>query len=347
MNLQDFYSKEINPKCEGCGILSKNLLCHCVNDIDSLSDKKIMFLSDFPKVQLGDFDAFRANEYTIIKRELDKRDVDISDVCFTYAVKCPLDNAKQISAKDRKICREHLKDTLLKVRPELIFVCGKLASTMIFGRDVAESKIRGKIIDYDVDGVFRTKICQIFHPWQAVIEPKNRYLFNLDIKQAIRYHIDGKETKSDFCFSIADKGEDLDRHRELFIDKNLPISVDIETTGLNFLTDRIHTIAFTTKDEFEVLHSIAIPWDHAEDTAIEELKKKRLNFIKEVIENPNRIIILQNCKFDMKFLIREGIEKFHEVWDCKLMQHLYREDVPKSLMDLAKYYYPDELQCLL
>jgi hypothetical protein len=30
------------------------------------------------------------------------------------------------------------------------------------------------------------------------------------------------------------------------------------------------------------------------------------------------------------------------VYDTKLLQHLYKEDVPKSLADLVYYYFPEE-----
>jgi len=32
------------------------------------------------------------------------------------------------------------------------------------------------------------------------------------------------------------------------------------------------------------------------------------------------------------------------VWDTKLMHHLIDENAPKSLMDLVKIYFPEELE---
>ena len=52
--------------------------------------------------------------------------------------------------------------------------------------------------------------------------------------------------------------------------------------------------------------------------------------------------ILQNATFDLKFLKRYGVEEVHDVYDTRLLQHLYKEDVPKSISDLVYYYFPEE-----
>jgi ribonuclease D len=51
---------------------------------------------------------------------------------------------------------------------------------------------------------------------------------------------------------------------------------------------------------------------------------------------------LQNAGFDLKFLKRYGVDEVYNVYDTKLLQHLYKEDVPKSLADLVYYYFPEE-----
>ena len=66
--------------------------------------------------------------------------------------------------------------------------------------------------------------------------------------------------------------------------------------------------------------------------------------LKEV-ENPKNRKVFHNAKFDLKFLIRYGISTTN-VWDTKIMHHFINETAPKSLMDLVKLYFSDELENL-
>ena len=65
--------------------------------------------------------------------------------------------------------------------------------------------------------------------------------------------------------------------------------------------------------------------------------------MKWVLENQANKKILQNCKFDIKFLLKYGISPVN-VYDTKIMAHLYNEVLPKSLMDLVKLFFPEELE---
>jgi ribonuclease D len=67
-----------------------------------------------------------------------------------------------------------------------------------------------------------------------------------------------------------------------------------------------------------------------------------MKFICKVMANKNNRKVLQNAGFDLKFLKRYGVDEVYNVYDTKLLQHLYKEDVPKSLADLVYYYFPEE-----
>ena len=341
MELDNLFANEAHPKCDGCGILKKTLAEHCILETPYEEQREVLFVSDFPKISQGEFVPFRPNEYGAIMHEVKKHGLGFDDVAFTASVKCPILKADMISAVDRKICRQHLVDTILKVKPKLIFVCGKLPSLMVFGKAIKESKIRGSVSQVEFTEDFTSSVCQIFHPWQVVSEPKNRYLFNLDIAQAIKYSLRGEAKKSDFTFEVCDEEEDLVRNLPIFM-LGRPIAVDLETTGLNFLKDTIHTIALSTYYQGKV-HTIAIPWDHPEDTAPSLLKEFRKKIVSAIIENRDVPIIFQGGKFDRRFLHLQGIRNIVRMWDTKIMQHLKNEDIPKSLKALVKYYFSDEI----
>ena len=67
--------------------------------------------------------------------------------------------------------------------------------------------------------------------------------------------------------------------------------------------------------------------------------------LRQILENPKSRKVFHNAKFDLKFLINYGIYP-KNVWDTKIMHHLLDENLPKSLMDLVKLYFPTELESL-
>jgi DNA polymerase I-like protein with 3'-5' exonuclease and polymerase domains len=97
------------------------------------------------------------------------------------------------------------------------------------------------------------------------------------------------------------------------------------------------TIAISAEDETWV-----IPVNHKDSPFKND--PKLIENLKRILENPNSTKILHNAKFDIKFLKNKGIHPVN-IWDTKVMHHFcLDENMPKSLMDLAKYYFADELE---
>lgn len=329
--------KQDNKKCTGCSILNKNLTQHSIMDYEYLSPSEILFVSDSLKIHQGEFVPFRPNEFGLIKRKLANL-VDTS-VAYSASVKCPNIGNDDISTKDRKICRSHLEDTINVVKPKLVFACGSLATRMFYGRSTDLGKVRGDIVDMDLGG-HQFKLVSILHPYQVIAEPKNDYLFSLDIENSINLIINNKVKESNFDYLQVFDIATLNRVKHRFLGE-APIAIDIETTGLNFLEDLIHTISLSVVDDEGHL-TIAIPVDHKEAKATISFKSKVFDFIQDALSNTKNRKILQNCKFDLKFLMRYGVSGAKNVFDTKLMQHCYREEIPKSLRDLVNYYFPNE-----
>jgi DNA polymerase I-like protein with 3'-5' exonuclease and polymerase domains len=98
------------------------------------------------------------------------------------------------------------------------------------------------------------------------------------------------------------------------------------------------TISITTKDQTWV-----IPMDHKDSPFRLDLQVRSL--LKLILENPKSKKVFHNAKFDLKFLLNYGIYT-KNVWDTKIMHHLLDENMPKSLMDLTKLYFANELENL-
>jgi uracil-DNA glycosylase family 4 len=338
-----------NPLCNGCSILTQQKSKHCILDYDGRKTPiDILFVSDTFKMYEGDFVPFRANEYNLIMKIVRNTEYFGKMPSFTAAVKCPNVAKKEMTGANRKICRQHLESTIDYYKPKLVFACGDLATNMFYGKDTKLGTIRGVAKDYEMRG-HKFKLVSIFHPWQAIVEPKNQYLFEIDIQQNIDKEICGITKKSGFEFFPIMSLEELKPHEADFIDTEDPVAIDIETTGLNFLDDTIHTISLSVLDpvQFQLgilipKKTIAFPIDHFEAKLGLHLKAKFMEFVVKVMKNKRNIKAGVNIVFDLKFLKKYGVDEVYNIWDCRLMQHVTNEDVPKRLLDLVKYYYPNE-----
>jgi len=326
-----------NTDCQGCSILEKNKPIHSVMDYETLPQADILFLSDSIKYSFGQTSAFKRQEIddviTLATSMMDK-----DTVAFAASVKCPGVKESDMSPDNMNICRKHLSDTVDHVKPLLIFACGNLAMKMLLKKSGITNK-RGKAFEYTTESGFCSIVVPLFHPFSIIKEPSHKYLFDMDIKNAYDMYIAHKEQSSDFKYKLITSFDELDEYNYL-IDTDNPIAVDIETTGLNFLTDDILTVAISCGED-----NIVLPLDHNDSPIQDGEKFAVIKWLSLVSSNPNNKKALHNSKFDQKFLLRYGI-RFKNVWDTKIMHHFINETSPKGLKDLVKMYFPQELGTL-
>jgi uracil-DNA glycosylase family 4 len=344
--MQQFSFTEPNSKCEGCPALLQNLPRHTILDYEyDESPVDILFLSDSPKMFEGEYVSFRAHEFRVIMQHL--RDLDVLDkfkIGFTTAVKCPNISSDNLTTGIRKKCAAHLQDTIEHYKPKLVFACGKVATTMLYGKAKEEGKVRGKVDTLKTTNGFEYKVVPIIHPFQVVAEPKNAYLFSTDLQNGVNNELLGKSKDAKVPYIMPLSISELDDVKSEFIDTEMDIAIDIETTGLNFLEDTIHTISMTlvNRNTGDIGKTLVLPIDHKEAKLGYKIKGAFLDFVCKAMANKKNRKILQNAGFDLKFMKRYGVDDVYNVYDTKLLQHLYREDVPKSLADLVSYYFPEE-----
>lgn len=94
--------------------------------------------------------------------------------------------------------------------------------------------------------------------------------------------------------------------------------VDIETTGLDFRTERIH--------------GVGLRWGTGPDEAC----YYRVEELPEI--DPNIPWVLANGRFDIKFLAKAGIPIPHEWHDVRLMGHLLDENNSTGLKEMTERY---------
>jgi len=176
----------------------------------------------------------------------------------------------------------------------------------------------------------------------VVKEPRHKLLFETDLRNAYEKYVLGKTHEGKLEYQVITEITAAEALGEMLKDSEETLAVDIETTGLNFLTDSIQTIAISSRETNWV-----IPLDHKDSP----FKKGSCFYrgvwsnLRKILENPRNKKVFHNAKFDLKFLINHGIYT-KNVWDTKIMHHLLDENLPKSLMDLVKLYFPTELESL-
>ena len=97
------------------------------------------------------------------------------------------------------------------------------------------------------------------------------------------------------------------------------------------------TIALSTREQTYV-----IPIDHKDAQWSGEERTLVLNHLKDIMVDKRIRKIFHNAKFDVKFLLEYGMI-VRNIWDTKIMHHFVDENMPKSLMDLVRFYFPHEL----
>lgn len=321
-----------NPGCTGCSILEKPKAVHAYMDQEKLEPSDVLFLMDsfrydgFGVTNLADReqDLFRAYVNPIVK-----------NYRVSAAVKCPDVREEEMSPNNMELCRKYLDATVEKVKPKLIFTCGNLAMKMLIKKSGITTK-RGKTFEFK--GI---PVIPILHPNSVAMEPKLLNLFVQDVRNGYNKYILKKDKDLIVPYNIIMSLEEL-RGLEYLADIETNIAVDIESTGLDFKQDSIMTIAISYMDDGQLQQAI-IPYIHKESPFSEQDRKEVAIILNKIFNNPKNKKILQNAKFDLKFLYGQGIT-FTNVWDTKLMSHFIREDAPKSLMDLVKQYFPEYLK---
>lgn len=334
MHITDVFEEALpHPHCSGCSQLKCKKPAYAVTDVDNLSEAEILILSDSLVGRMGRYVPFTSNAMDLIEQVL----IQSGATCrveISAAVKCPTVKDADMKTADRRACEKHLEDTLNKVKPKLVITCGNLAMRMVIRKSGITNK-RGSSFPCTTESGHEYTTVPTWHPYAVLNEPKLTEQFVQDIQLAIDKVIKGKKADP-LQWKRVNTVEDL-MDIDYLRTTDLDLACDTETTGLNFLKCKLNTIAFsTTKGNY------AIPLEHKDSPFTGEDLEVVYKWVKQVLENPRNRKIFHNAKFDLKFLLSKGI-KTTNVYDTKLMAHLFDEESPKSLKDLVKRFFPDEI----
>jgi uracil-DNA glycosylase family 4 len=340
-NLLELYAKSENPECEGCKVLKSSKPFYCAKDYTKLGEAEVLFLTDSYRYNGWNPDVFSDQEREFFEEKIQIPLLNNIKFVISPAVKCPSVKEADMGAVDMKVCRKYLEQTVAVVKPKLIIPMGNLAMKMLIKKSGITNK-HGS--EFEFEGI---PVVPTFGTAILFIEPKYETVIIQDVKLALNKFINKTIKKIELNYDIITsyaQFEDIIQKHNLYFTKE-SIAFDIETEGLNFLTDKILTLALSYNTS-EGIRSVCIPFYHKESVIPSEDFIQIKKALKTIFNNPDNIKVGHNAKFDIKFLMLEGIANFNNVWDTKSLAHSIDEYSDKGLIDLVKKYLPETLEVL-
>ena len=299
--------------------------------------EKIVFIHDSYRQKYGKTYAFDDEEYGILNTLLAKTNVPPSSYQFIPAIGGFNMREDDVTTEVMHAHRDSLEEDLKAIGPTLIIPLGNLAFKTLTKKSGVSSK-RGKEFHVDIDGEV-IPVVPTLHPFSLYSEPKLRRLFVQDVDNAYDKFV---LNVNKFDSSPYELVTEVDRYEELINEslKHDAVAMDLETNGLDFKLGKIMTIGIS----FGERQGFVIPIYHSESQFIEKDIIRIKELTQRLISNENVVKIFHNSKFDIKFLMNWGITDFNNIEDTQIMHALVDENLPHSLMDLVKQYFPHELE---
>ncbi len=305
-------------------------------------DEKIVFVHDSYQKKHGRIYEFSDKEYDILNRLLGKTDLPSDSYQFVAAIKDFNVREDDLSTKDIARNRDFLEEDLSSISPTLVIPLGNLALKTLTKKSGISTK-RGKEFTIQMDEKdesTRVPVVPTLHPFSLYAEPKLRELFIQDVNNAYRKFI-LKVNKFDGSPYELING-DLNRFDELMdiCMASEAVAFDLETEGLDFKKHKLLTFGISYGEN----QAFVFPINHKESewTPSENLHiKKRCA---DLMVSDSVTKIAHNVKFDYKFLKNWGLTEFNNLEDTQIMHSLVDENLPHSLMDLVKQYFPEVLE---
>lgn len=333
MNL-DEKNDLLYPGCKGCSILSRPGE-HCIPENKSHADILIVNGS-FVKNEIGDIAAlsYQESEYLedVIHRYAQN---NLPTLEITASVKCPSVAEKSMLTEDFKICRKYIHETIREVNPKVIITLGNLAMKMVTGKS-GVGKHRGTEIPYEIHGV-EYPVIPTFNIGHVIAEPKLKFYFNADIRNVLDKYL-GLAKKVHYEYEYVDSLDKLKEYDFLKTTSN-NVAIDIETTGFDFRQDYIQTLSISYGEG-----TVVIPLFH-KDSPFKDEPDPIIQWIQDIMSNPENYKIFHNSPFDLKFMKTLGIMGVN-VRDTSAMAHLINEDMSKGLANLVRLYLPEWIEKL-
>ncbi len=279
------------------------------------------------------------NDASILFGQNMKRlDFERADFVYHAAVKCEY-NEKHWVSKDRtqimRQCREYLLRVVEKQQPDIIIPMGAMASRQVLGHAVKITKARG-VFEWSEE--LNTWVLPMLDPTFVCMYPQHEPVFATDCNTFAQF------VEADYDLEIlkqTDTEYELVDDLQFLIDEDPEIlGFDVETRGLrpSDMKNKLLSLQFSP----EPGRSYMVLWDHPKHRKKDTYKKRIKAQVEELLTDPRRVIVGQNTKFDVLWLLWRMRIRATIHHDTLMLAALLDENQQdKSLDTLVKIHVPD------
>jgi len=304
---------------------------------EAVGSEPILFIHDSCVVQRGQTYDFKDDEYSILRKLLDSSKLPDDSYQFTAAIKQVGMQEKDVTTELIHDNRPLLEEDIKLAAPKLIFVLGNLAMKTLLRKSGITNK-RGREFWITLDDE-KIPVVPLYHPFVLYSEPKVRELFVQDIDNAYNKFILKTNKLAASTYQLHNNVDEALKALDQALLKDC-VSIDIETTGLDYKKDKITSIGVATGNK----EAFVIPIHHRESELSDADLERVRSSLDTLLENEKIGKVFHNCKFDLKFLKNWGCETFNNIHDTQIMHSLVDENKPHGLMDIVKEYWASELE---
>lgn len=284
----------------------------------------------------------------MLKRALEESKLDPALIWKDNIVKCPPIKDKSPNAlpteKDKtraayveeeiQKCFPYLEATINEIKPKLIIAAGDASFKFLSGnRKLNIKKNHGQLYKMEK---YNCYLMGTFHPKVILAEYDYIKYMIQDFKNAKQFLEVGEPKVSETNYIFANDKQKLSSVLDQ-LSKQVAFSFDIETTGLNFLTDKILCIGFSWAEHSGAVIPLC---DDKGDPFWDEITLCDIkNTLSNVFAN-EALKIGYNGSFDVLFLKKYGFTINNFSFDPMLAHHLLDENARgmRSLKHLALLY---------
>lgn len=244
---------------------------------------------------------------------INRDEVYISNIC-----KCRPPNNREPTNGEIVACTSYLEEEIETVKPEIIVPMGNPALHYFLGL-TGVTKHAGHEHYSDK---YKCKIIPLLHPAYILRVPEHAGM-TITHLQKIKTILMGQRNETPTNYVNATTMELVNVLFKRLREVNL-FSLDIETSGFNFLKDKILCLGFSWQDRTAV--TLPLLGYKCKEIWSKEDYAYIIRNLKEIMAGPAEKI-LQNGSFDIKFLKAKGIPIANFTWDTMLMHHLLDENL--------------------
>lgn len=342
--------------CEGCPIDGM----HTPVTPEGFADAPYLIVTDKPsKAAAKEKRLLAPSHRAMLFKHLRNEQFDTDDFQYHPVCLCPYDQDQYKNTEKKKIhkhCRQHLEDFVTDIDPQVIIPLGAEASSTVFNKPTKITQVRGL---GHMSAEFGIPIFPIQSPGLASFRPEHEPVLAADIASL------GRLADAEWDVDRADefvtgKYTEIDDLQFLIDMKPEVLSFDTETSGLRWYQKGVDVRTYDPakhegkdwfRPRFQLLtmqftvasgEAYVLVWDHPERPISEERKPVLRNQLRQLLCNPETMVIGQRVKFDCVGLwMAEGIR--FPIGGCTAMlAAIHDENLPEKNLDiLTKIHAPE------